>query len=159
MHFSTSSDATPLCSTVTGLPAYSDTFLSPQSDLHTIQMFGYSDTVRSSRITVTLFGRPSTVTVSGKACCLILTFSKRTFTFSAVWKALHRNKRIARRLAKNILSTLTIPQMRLVNLRKKPFVILHIILGMPSSVRHDGKPTVICGYSDTFPMGSNCSRT
>ena len=31
-------------------PYYSNTFLSPQLDLHTIKMFGYSDTVRSSPV-------------------------------------------------------------------------------------------------------------
>ena len=35
-------------------------------------MFGYSDTVRSSPLTVTLFCRSSTVTVSGQACTLSL---------------------------------------------------------------------------------------
>ena len=43
-----------LVTTYTGLPAFSDT--------------GYSDTVRSVLVTVTLFRRPSTVTVTGEAC-------------------------------------------------------------------------------------------
>ena len=34
---------------------YSDTFLSPYLDLHTIKLFGYSDTLRSSPLTMTLF--------------------------------------------------------------------------------------------------------
>ena len=36
------------------LPSYSDTFLSPRLDLHTINIFGYRDTIRSSALTVTL---------------------------------------------------------------------------------------------------------
>ena len=39
-------------------------------DLHTIKLLGYSDTVRSSALTVTLFCRPNTVTVSGEACTI-----------------------------------------------------------------------------------------
>ena len=58
--------------TVIKLSSYSDTFLIPQLDFHTIKLLGYSDTVivRSSPLTVTLFCRPNTVAVSGEACIL-----------------------------------------------------------------------------------------
>ena len=59
---------TPLTGTQEEAPPFQWHFLSPQLDLHTIKMSGYSDTVRSSQLTVTLFCHPSTVTVSGEAC-------------------------------------------------------------------------------------------
>ena len=43
-------------------------------------MFGYSDTVRSSPLTVTLFQCPSTVTVSGEACTELLHFPMSIFS-------------------------------------------------------------------------------
>ena len=57
-------------------------------DLYSIQMFGYSDTARSSPLTVTLFCSPNTVTGSGEECSndgkkmLLLTRAKMK---SALW--------------------------------------------------------------------------
>ena len=57
-------------------------------DRHTIKMSGYSDTARSSPLTVTLFCSPNTVTGSGEECSndgtkmLLLTRAKMK---SALW--------------------------------------------------------------------------
>ena len=45
--------------------AYSEKFSNSRLTFHTVKMFGYSDTVRSFLLTVTLFQCPRTVPVSG----------------------------------------------------------------------------------------------